>query len=339
MNIDEKISVEDSNMLSELPNCVLINILTKLKVTEMVRTCILSKRWIKLWIFVPCLRFNYSEFRDLERFENFVSSFLRLRDNSTDLASFSLSHRESESDCVTMWIDYVLKHNPKKLHVELKECGHVHLPDVFFTCEFLEDVYLDLEIKGDKEEIKPDKVYLPRLKKLYFGYVSFNGDYLEKLLIGCPMLESFSMFECDLNVKKISFRTLKNLSIVSKCSVSDPVLESLEFSGFMSDSTKLKEMSKVTKANISVYQSEDGDFDYNHELLVGLLGVEDLSMDCVCFKHRHIEEPIEWLNCKRLKKIDILYFGGDCELNRFVGLLWEATRGIYQVQIILDKIC
>ncbi|KAJ3675553.1 hypothetical protein LUZ60_004595 [Juncus effusus] len=168
----EMTSNGDPDRLSNLPDAVLITILSLLKARDGVQTCVLSKRWRNLWAFVPFLDFNcddfvagrnVTEFRnlsdilsfsDVERFQNFVSTYLRLRDNSTDVHSFSLRHTKygcnSEiwglnrmwAGLDRMWIRYALKHNVKKLALYGHDC--IDLPDTLFTSESLEVLSMDL---------------------------------------------------------------------------------------------------------------------------------------------------------------------------------------------------
>ncbi|KAJ3676407.1 hypothetical protein LUZ60_003819 [Juncus effusus] len=304
------INYEGSDRISGLPDFILTDILSRLKAKEVIQTCILSKRWSKLWVFVPCLDFRYyeseaedrenevretvirenevreNEVRDSERFENFVSSFLRFRDDATDLQSFSLSHRKSNSASARTWIDYALKHNPKKLKIVLEGHDRVHLHDIFFTCESLEDVYMDLRIKEGREKIKPDKIYLPRLKKRSFCHASIHGDYMEKLLVGCPVLESLSMFYCSLKMNNISSQTLKRLCI-SRCllnknwepttlTICAPNVEYLDIDvcvGYDME-TRFRSLYDVRKAWLSV------DFvgKYYSQLLSGLSNLENLQL-------------------------------------------------------------
>jgi hypothetical protein len=48
--------------LSELPDCLLHVILSQLKARQVVRTCVLSRRWRHLWLSSPCLDVDTSEF-------------------------------------------------------------------------------------------------------------------------------------------------------------------------------------------------------------------------------------------------------------------------------------
>nr|UYR41971.1 hypothetical protein [Hordeum vulgare subsp. vulgare] len=51
--------------LSDLPDCLLHAILSRLKARQVVRTCVLSRRWQHLWLTSPCLDVDVGEFREL----------------------------------------------------------------------------------------------------------------------------------------------------------------------------------------------------------------------------------------------------------------------------------
>ncbi|KAJ3676396.1 hypothetical protein LUZ60_003808 [Juncus effusus] len=310
--------------ISSLPDSILTDILSRLQAKEVIQTCIISKRWSKLWPFVPCLDFHYIESeseetraRDLERFENFVSMFLFRRDNATDLHTFSIQHQgryqKFKSAFVRMWMLYALTHNPKKLHMELWGCVGFQLPDCFFTCESLEDVYMELGALDHKEKIVPDKISLPRLRKLEIKYAYFGDDYLEKFIFGCPVLESLCMNGCDLKMDNISCRTLKKLSVryccfISNCSISAPNLESLEFTEPIGAWTKLKDMSKVTKAKVSIHSSKVRSAYYGYEFFSSLSSVENLYVSSICFKILQEELP----KCPTFHNLKNLTLGKHC---------------------------
>jgi hypothetical protein len=114
---------------------------------EAIQTCILSNRWKNLWTTLPFLNFtlddengNFESVRiQNERFRCLVSTALLLREPS-DLQVFHLdfeNHFDSDNMCVTWWVLYVLKHNPKVLNIRIL-LGKV--PSGVFTCSSLEDV-------------------------------------------------------------------------------------------------------------------------------------------------------------------------------------------------------
>jgi hypothetical protein len=84
-NEDKLSNLHDENevKLSDLPECVLLHILSFLNTKYAVQTCILSKRWKNIWKRLPSLIIGYSHFKDLRGFEYFVHGFFGTRDRST----------------------------------------------------------------------------------------------------------------------------------------------------------------------------------------------------------------------------------------------------------------
>ena len=87
--------IDNDDKLSDLPDCVLLHILSFLNTKYAVQTCVLSKRWKNLWKRLPSLRIGYSHFKDLRCFEYFVHGFLGRRDRSTALQVLDFMGTES----------------------------------------------------------------------------------------------------------------------------------------------------------------------------------------------------------------------------------------------------
>ncbi|AES88276.2 F-box/RNI/FBD-like domain protein [Medicago truncatula] len=71
--------------LSDLPDGVILQILSLLDTKQVVRTCVLSKRWEHLWKRISTLILHSSRFSYVKQFTTFVSKILTLRDSSTAL--------------------------------------------------------------------------------------------------------------------------------------------------------------------------------------------------------------------------------------------------------------
>ncbi|KAK2452544.1 F-box/LRR-repeat protein [Trifolium repens] len=71
----------EQDMISDLSDCLLLHILSFLNTKQAVQTCILSKRWINLWKFLPTITLSHHDFRYLSIFREFVSQFFSLRDD------------------------------------------------------------------------------------------------------------------------------------------------------------------------------------------------------------------------------------------------------------------
>ncbi|KAK7255492.1 hypothetical protein RIF29_28903 [Crotalaria pallida] len=77
--------VETEDMLSDLPDCVLLHIMGFMKTKDVVQTCVLSTRWMHLWKNLTTLKLNSSHFQGIVPFSEFVSSILSYRDGPISL--------------------------------------------------------------------------------------------------------------------------------------------------------------------------------------------------------------------------------------------------------------
>ncbi|XP_057456948.1 uncharacterized protein LOC130747908 [Lotus japonicus] len=109
---------ENKDRLSDLPDCVLLHILSFLSAKYAVRTCILSSRWKDLWDWkhLPSLILHSTDFSTLKIFTKFVSKLLELRDSSLPLHSFDFKrHGSIEYIVHRRVVDYALSHNVQRL--------------------------------------------------------------------------------------------------------------------------------------------------------------------------------------------------------------------------------
>ncbi|PNX71093.1 F-box family protein [Trifolium pratense] len=115
-----KLSVsENQDRLSDLPDCVILHILSFLNAKHAVQTCVLSIRYENLWKRIPVLILDSSEsnFRTLKIFTEFVSNVLSHRDSSISLQTlnFKRKHGRLEPQIIKNIVDYALSHNVQQL--------------------------------------------------------------------------------------------------------------------------------------------------------------------------------------------------------------------------------
>ncbi|KAJ3683428.1 hypothetical protein LUZ60_013655 [Juncus effusus] len=314
----------DEDRLSNLPDDVLITILSLLDAKEIIQTWLLSKRWCHLWRFVPRLKFCDDYLKEhmtdklegikLTRFQNFVSSFLLLRDNSTDLHTFKL--RNGISSHSLSWIRYVLNHNPKILDIDLltmvkPDCC---FDQIVFTCESLEDLSFGLY-----EKIVLDEVSLPNLRKLFFGLVLINHDSVCEVLCGCPVLENLSFWGSRVNANELLFKSIKQLTLF-QCEllsqmdlprsfpIFGPELEYLKIED-CAGAVELKDMSKVKKVRITNIKRANSSPD-NCEYLSSFSCVEDLKINNWFWMKKILEKELQ--NCPTFHNLKKLALGTGC---------------------------
>ena len=116
--------------LSALPDELIHTVLSFLPAPEVVRTCLLSRRWRSLWRSAPRIDLDMQDFgipmmsvRDgpLEekwaRFEDFATNLLLFHDNTSSLGEFRLSSHVYNHRHVDRWIHRGIEYCPSVLKI------------------------------------------------------------------------------------------------------------------------------------------------------------------------------------------------------------------------------
>ncbi|XP_078177992.1 F-box/LRR-repeat protein At4g14103-like isoform X1 [Carex rostrata] len=267
--------------ISNLPDPILILILSLLSTKESVQTSLLAKRFQNLWASVPVLGFDFDDFlpddhseyldedeENLfeyeENFTKFVDGIFEHREPS-NLDSFKLKWKEDESDPTpaTAWLETVAKLKPKFFFVHIfTENFNFEVPDSVFVCESLEELELELGF----EAISPRSVNLPCLKKVTLDSIEIVDEVMQKLS-GLPALEEMVLSYCQLNICDISSGTLKRLVLDGyhndktppDISISTPSLLYLEVRSWTIGRIKFKKLESLVKACIQYHEFDDED--------------------------------------------------------------------------------
>ncbi|XP_055960375.1 putative F-box protein At3g58860 [Mercurialis annua] len=205
---------EDASMkiLNNLPDVVLVDIISRLEMKEAIRTSVVSKRWEYLWASKYDLAFNDEDCKHVRYFRSIVDRALMLRDSSS-INEFCLS---CEVEChddsrIKTWICDAVKKNVCVANFTLD--GVFVLPSCLLTCATLTS--LSLSLLSDFSI--PTPIGLPALKCLIFNSVEFSADNsIQKLLSSCPVLEKLCFGGCiwtNLSSLSISVPVLKSLEI------------------------------------------------------------------------------------------------------------------------------
>lgn len=202
-----KVKVSDNehkDMLSDLPDCIILHILSFLITKHAVRTCILSSRWKNLWKRLPALIFHISDFRGFrtnKKFTEFVSKVLSLRDSSISLQTLDFENTSSLLEPhVLIWIvNYAISHDVQRLRLS-GTTAIAQIPVALFSSQTLTHLTLSITICYGCENLFPESLNLPALSTLELENFTFSvGDN------GCA--EPFS-----------TFNRLKRL-LISHCTV------------------------------------------------------------------------------------------------------------------------
>ncbi|CAN6861032.1 unnamed protein product [Brassica oleracea] len=180
--------------ISQLPDDLISHILTHLSTCDVLRTSLLSKRWISLWERVPDLDLDsrsFSSFDALVRFTNRLldkhklSCIRKLRLNIR-------THGIDDTSHLTPWIDAAVTQNIQHLDVHFASLfmDQVQIPLNLYTCETL----VHLRLYGACMVNAPEVFSLPCLKIMQLEYVNYpNEATLVKLISGSPVLEDLTV--------------------------------------------------------------------------------------------------------------------------------------------------
>lgn len=233
----------DPDRLSDLPDCVLIHILSTLNTKYAVQTCILSKRWKNLWKNLPVLSLDYFCFKSLSKFNRFVSRVFSLRDNKTALHALDF-HCEShiQHRLLKRIIKYAFSHNVKILDIWMG-CTTEPFPLCYFSSHTLTSLNLTTSLLRCCRSIFPNSLNFPSLTNLnirYFVFQSSGDDGYAEPFSALKSLNTLIIDCCkvhDEEILSISSATLVNLTIRMipsynyKFELSTPNLHSFDFTG------------------------------------------------------------------------------------------------------------
>lgn len=206
--------------LSELPDCVLLHILSFLRTTTAVQSCILSSRWKHLWKHLSTLTFDSSHFKHLKSFTQFVSQVLSLRDTSTTLHVLDFKRKGVlEPRVLNRILKYAFSHNVQQLGINIQSYVE-HFPSCFGSCQTLTSLNLSVgHINGRWGTLYPNYLNFPALTNLSLHHFTFCGsgeDDIFEPFSKFKRLNSLIIHHCKLlDAQKlcISSATLVNLTI------------------------------------------------------------------------------------------------------------------------------
>jgi hypothetical protein len=111
--------------LSALLDALLHRVLSSLKAWEVVRTCVLARRWRHLWASAPCVDLRVRPSRDdddaPQEFPRFVRRLLHGRDASAAVDTLRLRSSDADSafdeDDAMSWIRAAIKRRARVVHL------------------------------------------------------------------------------------------------------------------------------------------------------------------------------------------------------------------------------
>ncbi|XP_045788788.1 putative F-box/FBD/LRR-repeat protein At1g66290 isoform X2 [Trifolium pratense] len=222
------------DMISDLPEGVLLHILSLLPTKDVVRTSVLATKWRHLWTYLSVFDFKipyplYNKSKDQN--QNSVNCLLDLvgrllrKSNCVERLSIDIFEIAVDGDKVSSLISSASKHKLQYLKLSLGvpiPNDKFALPHCFSAFESLNELCLGLKFTL----CIPSDICFPSLKKLVVSDVTFaNEESVQQLFSGCPVLQELTLYNCYWeNIEQISvaISTLRKLTIYfDLCCVDD----------------------------------------------------------------------------------------------------------------------
>jgi len=262
--------------LSALPNELIHTVLSLLPAPEVVRTCLLSRRWRSLWRSAPRINLDDEDFgismmtihdgtleEKWAKFEDFATNLLLFHDNTSSLGEFRLSSSIYNQRHMDRWIRRGIEYCPSVLKIQIK-------PRFKFP-----------PIMGSN---------FCHLKTLHLRSVDFGNHFACLLCPNCPVMEDLELTSCEFSSnssQRITPSSLKILALVSCVNSTDyplvitvPSLVNLRLIyGSYESGISLCKMDSLVKAEIEVAEYETTLPQHSQrELLCNLYNVTSLKL-------------------------------------------------------------
>ncbi|CAN0879167.1 Putative FBD-associated F-box protein At5g22720 [Linum grandiflorum] len=187
----------DHDRLSVLPDDILHHILSFLDTKSCVKTCILSKRWTSLWIYVHRLTFRENSFGSYRSFEQHVDRLLSFRSNSSSVSMVAVEFSRAgpeKIDLLDRIVKYAASHGVQELFIHPRARYMQNIFGSSYAC------------LGSLKVLDLDRIEFPEaydecwsclqmleLLNLTLCVLNLDGDAFANL----PRLESLTMFDCS----------------------------------------------------------------------------------------------------------------------------------------------
>ncbi|XP_062115755.1 putative F-box/LRR-repeat protein At4g15060 [Humulus lupulus] len=247
-------SMMGEDRISKLPDALIVHIMSFLPTVDVVRTCLLSKRWKLLWYSVPTISFSdhtCPKSQALRKFYNYVDNFLEHRKRGMNFIPDSVitslklrvdHYRRSKVCRLDKWLVFAVENKVKELNLHLWEEYDEDDEHCYYCLPktlLVNAIYLTV-LKLTRVELDSRYSFsFPSLKSLTLNLVQLSDiDVVDKLLLGSPSLEKLRLICCSSKTDheiQIHSLSLKFLEIEHIWGVVEHIeaknLESLELFG------------------------------------------------------------------------------------------------------------
>ncbi|KAL6140070.1 hypothetical protein ACLB2K_058371 [Fragaria x ananassa] len=308
--------------LNDLPEEILLHILTFFPTLDAVQTSLISRKWRPLWSRLRFLRFSYEHFplndppsdnRDF--FAEFVDRALILRPHHPiDLFSLSFIYHHRFGLHVDSWVRSAVTHlRARELHLDFFIDREYHQTDESFNHKY--DFPFAVLRNGAVAVLKLTRVELTLPASMAaMGLVSLSSMYLDEvymtdqnvtdLISGCPNLEELELQHCwgmekmkihSKKMKKLAFAYIYDSESRNSIEIDCPNLCSISFDNCSFTQFVLKFAPALVEFSVSIVQIEEHDYDLwcrIVKLLEQAPYVKQLNLQNWWFKLLTSEDPL-----------------------------------------------
>ncbi|CAN7122173.1 unnamed protein product [Brassica rapa subsp. narinosa] len=230
--------------ISQLPEELLLRILSLLPAKDVAVTMVLSKRWKFLWTLVPTLEYDHATYQNAEgtRFSRFVYSSLLLHEAPVlETLRLKLDRESATAVDIGVWVKTAVKRYVRELDIDINSPSiltPVTLPWSLFAggCKTLATLKLSNMTLVDASSSLPAS--FPSLKNLSLVKMKYpSEEFINKLLASCPVLDDLAVELCSgdgVTVLAVQIPSLKSLSLRKRPDTDDD-----EAYGFVIDTPSL----------------------------------------------------------------------------------------------------
>jgi len=198
-------SQRKTDRISELPNCILLYIMTFLSLQEVVQTSALSKRWKHLWKYTSNLILNNTQFQTTANFRSFLDKFLTHRDRSCPLHKIDVDFDYFFSfQILSKLFKYGMAHKVESVTINAFGAGYTHrnieITNIMSSCRFIKHLELSFrETRGKvifSRSLDLHELTYCRLREISFS--SNDKNTCVNLFLGCRKLSTLIIDCCSL---------------------------------------------------------------------------------------------------------------------------------------------
>nr|XP_009778302.1 PREDICTED: F-box/FBD/LRR-repeat protein At1g13570-like [Nicotiana sylvestris] len=213
-----KIKRDEIDRISNLPKEIIHQIFKDMSFREVIRTCVLSKKWRKFWIAHPNLILDRQFFQETignrrmieyNYFGDIVDKFLLQHIGSIDKFTLDMSIISFDNRDLDHWLLNVTIKNVKEVILDNYDNNPCTLPFCIFNCSTLTYLYITNCI------VKPPypTILFPNLLELNLKSIKFSQD-IANHFFNIPLLSTLTFTSCSgihfLNIfaPKVEFLTI-----------------------------------------------------------------------------------------------------------------------------------